>query len=299
VLAGNVIGVAIGGAFAAAAGNHPIVMWVTLPVVVFLAAYAATTVGFIVSQAAFTINLIVVFNLLSPAGWQIGLIRIEDVALGAAISVVVGLLFWPRGARRELARGMANFYRAVEIYLDHAFDRVLGIELAGGVDAARGLTIQARDRATEAFDAFLNEKTPSPLDPQIAGSLLSAGNQALLAADLLEVVSGRMGYQASGCPDGARAVREQVHILLTRFSRLADQLALSDPKGNAERISAQALRGAALECIGDWRKDDQVGRGALAVVIAAEWVQNVGRLEDGLDGPVATAVAAARAPWWR
>ncbi|OLC65685.1 MAG: hypothetical protein AUH69_08815 [Actinobacteria bacterium 13_1_40CM_4_65_12] len=221
------------------------------------------------------------------------------MAIGAAISVVVGLLFWPRGARRELARGIAGFYRAVGTYLDHAFDRVLGIEEAGGADAARGLTIQARDRAAEAFDAFLNEKAPSPLDPQTAGSLLSAGNQVLLAADLLDVVSGRMGYEATGCPDGARTVHEQVGTLLAAFLRLADQLAFGELKQDSARVSPQALRGAALQCLGHWRTDDQAGRGALAVVIAAEWVQNVARLEDGLDGPVAVAVAAARAPWWR
>jgi uncharacterized membrane protein YccC len=34
----------------------------------------------------------------SPAGWRVGLVRIEDVALGCAVSLVVGLLFWPRGA---------------------------------------------------------------------------------------------------------------------------------------------------------------------------------------------------------
>jgi len=176
---------------------------------------------------------------------------------------------------------------------------VLGIDEACGADAARGLSIQARNRAAEAFDAFLNEKAASPLDPQTAGSLLSAGNQALLAADLLDVVSGRMGYQASGCPDGARAVHEQVHIVLTTFSRLADQLALSDSGGDVERISAQALRNAALQCLSQWRKDDHVGRGALTIVIAAEWVQNLGRLQNGIDSSVAVAVAAARAPWWR
>src|SRR6202043_3227857 len=58
-LAGNAIGVVIGGIFAVLAGSHMAVMWVALPIAIFLAAYAATTVGFIASQAAFTINLII------------------------------------------------------------------------------------------------------------------------------------------------------------------------------------------------------------------------------------------------
>src|SRR5256886_8178467 len=55
------------------------ILLAALPVAIFLAAYAATTVGFLISQAAFTVNLIVVFNLLAPAGWQVGLVRIEEI----------------------------------------------------------------------------------------------------------------------------------------------------------------------------------------------------------------------------
>jgi len=51
----------------------------------------------------FTIYVIVLFGLIGATGWQLGLIRLEDVALGVGISVVVALLLWPRGARRELA----------------------------------------------------------------------------------------------------------------------------------------------------------------------------------------------------
>jgi uncharacterized membrane protein YccC len=298
-LAGNVIGVAIGGLFAALAGNHRLVMWAALPIAIFVAAYAATVVGFIASQAAFTINLIVIFNLISPAGWQVGLVRIEDIAVGASISIVVGLLLWPRGARRELGRAVAGFYRAAAHYLEQAFDRVLGFERAGGLEPARRQTLQARDRAGEAFDAFLNEKSASPLDPQTAGFLLSAGVQAMLAADLLDVISGRMGYNAGGCPDGARSVHGQVRILLTEFGQLANRLTLTDPKGDPGRVAPDVLRHAAIECLDRWRTDEGAGRGAMAVVMAGEWVQNLARLEEDLEPPVATAIAAARTPWWR
>src|SRR5260370_2351191 len=100
-------------------------MCAALQIVVFGAAYAATTIGFMLSQAAFTINLIVVFNLISPAGWQIGLVRIEDLLVGALISLVVGLLLWPQGARRELARGFGSSYRGLAASLDQGFDPVL------------------------------------------------------------------------------------------------------------------------------------------------------------------------------
>jgi len=298
-LAGNVIGVVIGAIFAVLAGNHPLVMWGALPIAIFIAAYATTAVGFAASQAAFTINLIVIFNLISPAGWQVGLVRIEDLAVGAAISLVVGVLLWPRGARRELAKSVAGFYRVVISYLDRKFDRVLGFEPPAAAEPARRSVTQAAERAGEAFDAFLNERSATPLDPQTAGFLLAAGNHAILAGDLLEIIATRMGYQAGGCPDGARALRVQVRILLKGFARLADQLALQQPKGTTEEVSAHALRTAALECLRRWRNDESAGRGAMAVVMTGEWAQNLARLKDDLEEPVARAVEAARTPWWR
>jgi hypothetical protein len=45
--------------------------------------------------------------------------------------------------------------------------------------------------------------------------------------------------------------------------------------------------------------DEQATHGAMAVVIAAEWVQNLAQLEGDLDQTVDAAVAAARVPWWR
>jgi uncharacterized membrane protein YccC len=298
-LAGNVIGVVIGGVFAVLAGNHPAVMWVALPLAVFLAAYAATTVGFIASQAAFTINLIIIFNLISPAGWQVGLVRIEDVAIGASISVLVGLLLWPRGARREFARALGGFYRAAANYLQAAFDRVLDFEPPASLEPSRRVAIQARERAGEAFDAFLNERVASPLDAQTAGLLLSEGNHAMLAAELLDVVAGRMGYRAGGCADGARAVHTQEAIMIDGLITLADRLALEDRVAAQERISREALRTAARDCLRRWRNDDRAGRGAMAVVIAGEWVENIARLEADLERPVTVAVEAARTPWWR
>jgi len=186
---GNVIGVVIGGLFALVAGNHPVVMWIAFPIAVFGAAYAATTIGFMLSQAAFTINLIVVFNLISPAGWQVGLVRVEDLLVGAFISLLVGLLLWPQGARREFARSLADLYRSLADYLAHGFDRVLGFEPGSAAEQDRQIVVRSRARADEAFDTFLNERAGVHFDEETAAVLLSNASQALLGGDLLEAVS--------------------------------------------------------------------------------------------------------------
>ena len=80
---------------------------------------------------------------------------------------------------------------------------------------------------------------------------------------------------------------------------LADRLALGDWPVAQERVSREALRTASLDCLRRWRNDERAGRGAMAVVIAGEWVENMARLEADLERPVTVAVEAARTPWWR
>ena len=296
---GNVIGVVIGGMFALVAGNHPALMWIAFPIAVFGAAYSATTVGFMLSQAAFTINLIVVFNLISPAGWQIGLVRIEDLVVGALISLLVGLFLWPQGARRELARGLGTVYRDLNAYLEQAFDRVLGFETEGEADAVRQVVIRARDRVGESFETFMTERGASSSDQETAAFLMSSANHLVLAGDLLGVVGGVMGYSARSCEEGAREVRGQVRVLLDAYGGLADQLRLSRKIGPEFQVSKAALRQAELNCLRRWQTDPTVGRGAMAVVMAGEWALNLARLEADLEGATSSAAQAARRPWWR
>src|SRR5207253_1281652 len=176
-----------------------------------------------------------------------------------AISVVVGLLLWPRGVRRALAHAMARFYRAISAYLDRCFDHILGLEPLGGVDPLRRSALQAGDLAGEAFDDFVNEKAVSPLSPDRAGFLLSAGNHAILAADLLEWLAAS-GYRASTCAEGARAVEGQVLILLAGLVQLADRLALIRTAEKHDEVSVHRLRAAAVDCLRRWRNDESVGK---------------------------------------
>lgn len=299
-LAGSVMGFVAGGLFAAVAGNDPVLMWVALPIAIFLSAYGASAVGFVAGQAAFTLTVIIVFNLISPTGWQVGLVRIEDVAIGTAISVVVGVLLWPRGARRGVARATAGFYRDVIPYVGHAFDVLLGVHRPADLAPLRAEAVRARGRAGEAFDTFLNERGAKPLEPQMAGRLLSAGNQALLAGDLLLVVAADPGYRATSCAEGAATVAGEVRALLSGFGHIADELADTTREVAAPvPPSAEALRSAAIGCMRRAGSDEAAERGAMAVVVAGEWVQNLARLTADLERPAQATVDAARIRWWR
>jgi len=222
------------------------------------------------------------------------------VAVGAAVSVVAGVLLWPRGARRELSRSVATFYRATAAYLEGAFDSLLGFAASSDADLLRRQAVRERDRAGEALYLLLSEQTARHLDAETAVTIVAAGNRGMLAGDAMTVVASEFGPRAGGCPDGAAAVRLEVRALLAGLTGLGDRL---DPNGRAtegaEPVSAAALRAAALGCLHRWAKDPAAGRDALAVVIAREWALNLARLETDLKQPVGRAVDASRIPWWR
>src|SRR4029077_30276 len=109
-LAGTAVGIVVGALIVIAIGTHHAVFWAVRPSAVLLAAYAPRAISFAAGQAGFTITLFVLFNIIQPVGWRVGLVRIEDVAIGFAISLVVGLLFWPRGAAALLRENLAAAY---------------------------------------------------------------------------------------------------------------------------------------------------------------------------------------------
>jgi uncharacterized membrane protein YccC len=272
---------------------------VSLPIAVFLATYAAGAVGFIVGQAAFTLLVIILFNLIVPAGWRVGLVRIEDIGVGVGISLLTSVLLWPRGARGELVAAIAGQYRALTAYLGGSFARILDPDSPDDTAARRALAVRARDRAGDAFDQFLQERGAKPLDPDTAASLLAAGAHVLLVGDLLGFAS-TIGYQVRNTADGATALRAQAQLTLAEFLQLADRLEHTTSGLLAgARVSDKALRHVALTCLQRWRGVPADDRSALAATIAGEWIQQLGEMTTELEAPVAQAAEAARSPWWR
>ena len=119
-LLGTAAGFVIGAVVLAPLGTHQTLLWFLLPPAVLLAGVLPAAISFAAGQAAFTVALVILFNLIAPAGWQVGLLRVEDVAIGCAVSLFVGLLFWPRGARAALGRALAVAYSDSARYLADA-----------------------------------------------------------------------------------------------------------------------------------------------------------------------------------
>src|SRR5215470_1425891 len=179
-LAGTVAGFVVGAALLLAIGTGPTALWIALPFAVFVAAYAPGTMPFLVGQAAFTVVVVVIFNLLVPAGWKVGLLRIEDVALGCAVSVVIGILFWPRGASALVGDDLCDAFQRGASYLTQAVDWALGVRQAPPDSAVASVT--ASSRVDEALRAFLAEQGTKRLANEDLWSLVMASTRLRLTA---------------------------------------------------------------------------------------------------------------------
>ncbi len=125
-LAGTLIGIVLGGLVVVAVDGSQAALWAALPPAALLAAYAPRAVSFVAGQAAFSLLVLILFNLLDTGGWQVGLVRIEDVAIGSAISLLVGVLLWPRGAVTVLRGDLGDAYRDAADLLRSTAERMLG-----------------------------------------------------------------------------------------------------------------------------------------------------------------------------
>jgi uncharacterized membrane protein YccC len=111
------------------------VLWTVLPFVAFVAAYVPEVASFAAGQAAFTMMVLIVFNLIVPSGWRVGLIRIEDIVVGGAVGVVVSLFLWPRGSGNALSAAIDAAFDVGTRYLRAAVSRITH-GASFGVDAA-------------------------------------------------------------------------------------------------------------------------------------------------------------------
>ena len=90
--AGTLIGFLASAIVVAIIGPHRPWYWLILPVVVFGSTYAASALGLVAGQAAFTLFAVVLFCILLPQQTQTGMLRLEDIAIGGAVSLAVGAL---------------------------------------------------------------------------------------------------------------------------------------------------------------------------------------------------------------
>ena len=192
-LAGTTVGIVLGGLLVSAIGTDEAVLWAVLPPAVLLAAFAPRAISFAAGQAGFTVVVLIVFNLIAPSGWMIGLVRVEDVAIGCAISLAVGTLFWPRGAEALLRESLAAAYARSADYVASAA-QWLAAAGAGGpseraLSSARAAARGAAHRLDDAQRQYLTEPRGQTADMDSVVTLVTGATRMRLAAYSLSTLA--------------------------------------------------------------------------------------------------------------
>jgi uncharacterized membrane protein YccC len=297
---GTVVGFIVGAGLLAAIGTNTTLLWFLLPVAILVAGVAPAAISFAAGQAAFTLTLVILFNIIQPAGWRVGLLRVEDIALGCTVSVVVALLFWPRGAGAALGRALAEAYTDSARYLARAVEfGMLRCDRGGPgspppmQDAERAAG--AARRLDDAFRSYLAERGAKPVPLAEVTSLVTGVAGLRLAA---EAVLDLWQRQGDGTPGDRAAARAE----LTRTSELVrswySDLAIS-------LTSRQRIRGPlAHDGLADSRLLDAVrhdlrgddGRAtatAVRMIWTGDHLDAARRLQAVVAGPARTATARA------
>ncbi|MEE3850499.1 FUSC family protein [Gordonia sp. LSe1-13] len=222
-LVGTLLGFGLGAALLIAVGTGPVALWIALPPAVFLATYAPEVISFLAGQAAFTLVVVLLFNVIAPTGFEVGVIRVEDVAIGAAVAAVVSLALWPRNPMIALRRQRAEAAGSVADLLAAAVRRVTRhrpVEAGLEVDASRTIRTFEDD-----VRRYLTDRggTPDDIDAVMASS--SRMLRTMLAAERIAQIPLR------GSSTSDTAVRDALEQHATSVGARLD----GDPGG---RISA-------------------------------------------------------------
>ena len=183
---GTVIGFGICASVIAVLGIDPVVLWTLLPVVAFGSTYINVVGSFVAGQAMFTMMVLIVFNLMQPQGWQVGIIRVEDVVVGAAVGLMVSALLWPQGAAAAVRIAIVGAVDAGARYLAAAVHRVTRGESEEADDAVVALSEESLRAARAHGDAvrtYLSENAGA-----IDSRLLDDGSRIprlRIAADII------------------------------------------------------------------------------------------------------------------
>ena len=190
---GTAVGVLIGAGLLLLIGTNATVLWILLPIAIFLAGTAPTVISFAAGQVGFTVTLVLLFNLVAPTGWRVGLYRIEDIALGCGVSLLVGLLFWPRGAAAALRQALAEAYADSADYLAATVAFGLGRcdKSAASHPEPTGQAVRAASasrRLDDAFRTYLTERGSKRLPlSRVAASVTGVAGVRLAGDAILDL----------------------------------------------------------------------------------------------------------------
>ena len=242
VFAGTLAGFAVASVLVWFVGPHVWVLWLVLPFFAFLAAFTPAAISLAAGQGSFTVFILALFGIVQPESLGIGVTRVEDVAMGLAVALVVSLLIWPRGVTPVVRRTLHLNAIASGQYLVAAYARlvegpIMGETVHTAAEVARhNLTV-----AGETFDLALAQAAPeSQREVPVWATTLNCSTQISFAASVVSVLEHVSALPvSSACGDAMLALSHHVSA----------SIATSTASGADSHVAARLANSAAAPAI--------------------------------------------------
>ncbi|MGV1036416.1 MAG: FUSC family protein [Candidatus Nanopelagicales bacterium] len=331
-IVGTTAGFVVGTGVLLLVGDHPVALWILLPIVVFLSGYTPGAISLVVGQASFTVFVIVFYALVAGPSIKTGEIRVVDVGIGLLISLMVSALMWPRGVAARVRKTLADSVHAATAYLVVAYDRLLlGQVAVTQASDARAAAYRAAALSDETFDLALAQQGPEKLHANTWAAIANSANQLRTSSELI-VFLAEVDRSPVGCPTAADAMLACAHLVQARLNSAVDRLVstdydssgslyaepgfgegsdtdltrIGDPFVRLREVTAACMAewadrgtvgGDAAEATGD-RADGEGGLGAAAIslVWAEDWILHLGWVAHRAEGLIDQRLAEASRP---
>jgi uncharacterized membrane protein YgaE (UPF0421/DUF939 family) len=248
-------------------------LWVVLVLAVFLIGALPAIGGVVWGQAAFSVAVIVLFNILEPSGWRTGLVRVENVALGALVAGVVSLIFWPHRLEPLVRRLTREFGAATGAFLVGSV-RARSVSAAASAadhDRDRDAAVLAEARARAALTEMSNQYRQAPAT---VAAWVGRVGVAAHGRSIADAISHTHGFLPGGAsPTGLDPVLDD------RATVLAGDLAVAEepPPEPRRAVMAEQFRAAARPVLLDSRESPEAVVSALCV---CDWLVTLAGMVD-------------------
>ena len=274
---GTVSGVLIATALILGVGTHSAVLWMLLPVAVFLAAWAPLAVSFPVGQAAFTGFILIAFGIIAwPPNLTTGLVRIEDIGIGIAVALVVGLLMWPRGALGALHGEIAAGLHASTAYLALALRAMSEVVDPRDIARARLEARAASQRASDTYDMAIMQRGSGAADALQWASMATATHLVLAVSRIFSLFA-TVPPILTAAPSTIPAVTAAGEVSAEHWQAVIADMADDDQYEPTATQAPPLTQAAAVPEPVDVT-DAESARAYVAAVWAINWLEHLDRL---------------------
>ncbi len=173
--------------------------------------------------------IVVLFNLIKPAGWSVGLLRLEDFLIGALIGMTIGMAIWPRGAVTELRRIVSSLFLVASGFARSTVMEVAGIAPASseaGHSNGRDIHVQVHLAAVDVEDVlsqYLSEPHQSDAPVMAWANVIAAAHQLWFGAAIASLIPS-IRHPCPGLAGFTRAVDDSSRSVDAGYRNVAQRL---------------------------------------------------------------------------